>query len=152
MLKSAAGIKLTHVPFKGNADALMALQAGDIQLMSDAIPGAVGPINTGKVKAIGIADQRRSRSCPTCRPSPSRASRASSRSAGSACRRRHGRPNPSSTRISAEVMRILKEAEVLDKGLAFVPAKELRQEFEAYIALENVKWKKIVQDAGVKIE
>ena len=60
MLKSAAGIKLTHVPFKGNADALMALQSGDIQLLSDAVPGAVGPINTGKVKAIGIADQRRS--------------------------------------------------------------------------------------------
>ena len=39
-----------------------------------------------------------------------------------------------------------------NKGLAFVPAKESRQEFEAYIALENLKWKKIVEDAGVKIE
>ena len=63
-------------------------------------------------------------------------------------------PEPILDKISAEVMRILKEPEVLDKlkGLAFVPAKESRQEFEAYIALENVKWKKIVQDAGVKIE
>src|SRR6266404_6752369 len=60
MLRSAAGIKLTHVPFKGNADALMALQSGDIQLMSDAVPGAVGPVNAGKVTALGIADQRRS--------------------------------------------------------------------------------------------
>ena len=42
MMKSAAGIKLTHVPFKGNADALMALQAGDIQVMSDAVPDAPG--------------------------------------------------------------------------------------------------------------
>ncbi len=42
MLKSAAGIKLTHVPFKGNADALMTLQAGDIQVMSDAVPDAPG--------------------------------------------------------------------------------------------------------------
>jgi len=52
------------------------------------------------------------------------------------------------------VMKILKEPEVLEKlkSLAFVPAKESRQEFEAYIALENIKWKKIVQDAGVKIE
>ena len=44
MLKSAAGIKLTHVPFKGNADAQLALQSGDIQLLSDAVPGAVGPV------------------------------------------------------------------------------------------------------------
>src|SRR5919198_914969 len=43
LLKSKAGIRLTHVPFKGNADALLALQSGDIQLLSDAMPGAVGP-------------------------------------------------------------------------------------------------------------
>jgi tripartite-type tricarboxylate transporter receptor subunit TctC len=52
------------------------------------------------------------------------------------------------------VMKILKEPEVREKlkSLAFVPAKESRQEFEAYIAIENTKWRKIVQDAGVKIE
>jgi tripartite-type tricarboxylate transporter receptor subunit TctC len=57
-------------------------------------------------------------------------------------------------RLSAEVIKILKDPKVLEKlkGLAFVPAKESRQEFEAYIAIENTKWKKIVQDAGVKIE
>ena len=51
-------------------------------------------------------------------------------------------------------MRILNEPEVLEKmkGLAFVPAKESRQEFEAHIAIENTKWQKVVRDAGVKIE
>jgi tripartite-type tricarboxylate transporter receptor subunit TctC len=34
----AIGIRMRHVPFKGNADAQMALQSGDIQLMADAIP------------------------------------------------------------------------------------------------------------------
>ncbi len=82
MLKSAAGIKLTHVPFKGNADALMALQSGDIQLLSDDIPGAIGPVKSGKVRALGIADQRRSPFLPTWPPSPSRASRAWSPWAG----------------------------------------------------------------------
>lgn len=154
MLKSAAGIKLTHVPFKGNADALLALQAGDIQLMSDAVPGAVGPINTGKVKAIGIADQRRSPFLPDL-PTIAEQGVEGVVAVGwiglSAPART---PEPILDRISAEVMRILKQPEVLErlKGLAFVPAKESRQEFEAYIALENVKWKKIVQDAGVKIE
>ena len=40
---------------------MLALQSGDIQLMSDAIPGAIGPVKTGKAIAIGIADQRRER-------------------------------------------------------------------------------------------
>ena len=154
MLRSAAGIKPTHVPFKGNADALLALQSGDIQLMSDAIPGAVGPVRTGKVKALGIADQRRSPFLPDL-PTIAEQGLQGVVAVGwiglSAPART---PEPILDRISAEVMRILKEPEVLARlnDIAFVPAGESRQEFEAYIALENTKWSKIVRDAGVKIE
>jgi tripartite-type tricarboxylate transporter receptor subunit TctC len=154
LLKSQAGIKLTHVPFKGNADALLALQSGDIQLLSDAVPGAVGPVKTGKVKAIGIADQRRSPFLPEL-PTIAEQGVEGVVAVGwiglSAPART---PEPILDRISAEVMRILKDREVLAKlnDLAFVPAKESRQEFAAYIAIENTKWRKIVQDAGIKIE
>ena len=154
MLKSAAGIKLTHAPFKGNADALMALQSGDIQLMSDAVPGAVGPVNTGKVKALGIADQRRSLFLPDV-PTIAEQGVEGVVAVGwiglSAPART---PEPILDRLSAEIMKILKQPEVLEKlkSLAFVPAKESRQEFETYIAIENTKWRKIVRDAGVKIE
>ncbi len=154
MLRNAAGIKLTHVPFKGNADAQLALQSGDIQLLSDAIPGAVGPVRAGKVKAIGIADQRRSPFLPDL-PTVAEQGVYGVVAVGwiglSAPART---PEPILDRLSAEVMRILKDPEVLEKlkSLSFVPAKESRQEFEAYIAIENTKWRKIVQDAGVKIE
>jgi len=153
MLRSA-GIKLTHVPFKGNADALLALQSGDIQLMSDAIPGAVGPVRAAKVKALGIADQRRSPFLPDL-PTIAEQGLQGVVAVGwiglSAPART---PEPILDRISAEVMRILKEPEMLTRlnDLAFVPAGESRQEFEAYIALENTKWSKIVRDTGVKIE
>lgn len=154
MLKNAAGIKLTHVPFKGNAEAQLALQGGDIQILSDAVPGAVGPVRADKVKAIGIADERRSPFLPDV-PTVAEQGLYGVVAVGwiglSAPART---PEPILDRISAEVMRILKDPDVLEKlkGLSFVPAKESRQEFEAYIAIENTKWRKIVQDAGVKIE
>lgn len=154
MLRNAADIKLTHVPFKGNAEAQLALQGGDIQLLSDAVPGAVGPVRADKVKAIGIADERRSPFLPDV-PTVAEQGLYGVVAVGwiglSAPART---PEPILDRISAEVMRILKDPDVLEKlkGLSFVPAKESRQEFEAYIAIENTKWRKIVQDAGVKIE
>lgn len=154
MLKNTAGIKLTHVPFKGNAEAQLALQGGDIQILSDAVPGAVGPVRADKVKAIGIADERRSPFLPDV-PTIVEQGLYGVVAVGwiglSAPART---PEPILDRISAEVMRILKDPDVLEKlkGLSFVPAKESRQEFEAYIAIENTKWRKIVQDAGVKIE
>ena len=154
MLKSAAGIKLTHIPFKGNGEAHLALQSGDIQILSDAIPGAVGPIKAGKVKGIGIADIRRSPFLPDLPTIAEQGVQGVVAVGWIGLSAPARTPEPILDRVSAEVMRHLKEPEVLEKlkSLAFVPAKESRQEFEAYIALENTKWKKIVQDAGVKIE
>jgi tripartite-type tricarboxylate transporter receptor subunit TctC len=106
------------------------------------------------VKAIGIADERRSPFLPDL---PTVAEQGIY---GVVAVGWIGLSAPAKTpelildKLSAEVMRILKDPEVLEKmkSLSFVPAKESRQEFEAYIAIENTKWRKIIQDAGVKIE
>ena len=91
------------------------------------IPGAVGPINAGKVKALGIADQRARPSCPTCRPSPSRASQGVVAVGWIGLSAPARTPEPILDRLSAEVMQILKEPEVLEKlkSLAFVPAERI---------------------------
>jgi tripartite-type tricarboxylate transporter receptor subunit TctC len=154
MLKSAAGLKLTHIPFKGNAESMLALQSGDIQLMSDAVPGVIAPVKSGKAIAIGIADRQRSPFLPDL-PTMGEQGYPSVIAVGwiglSAPART---PEPILDRLSAEVTRILAQPEVQEKmkGLAFVPAKESRREFEAYIGVEVAKWQKVVTDAGIKIE
>jgi len=152
-LRSAAGLKLTHIPFKGNADAMLALQSGDIQIMSDAIPGAIGPVKAGKAKAIGIADTKRSPYLPDL---PTFAEQGLKVVAvgwiGLAAPART--PDAILDRLNAEAERILKEPGVTEKltGLAFVTAGGSRQEFAAYIAEEIAKWRGVIQTAGVKID
>ncbi|MBV8187310.1 MAG: tripartite tricarboxylate transporter substrate binding protein [Alphaproteobacteria bacterium] len=154
LLKSKAGIKLTHVPFKGNADATLALQNGDIQLLSDAMPGAVSSVRAGKARALGVADQRRSPFLPEVPTIAEQGVEGVVAVGWVGVAAPAGTPEPILDRLSAELMKIIKEPAVLAKlnDLAFVPAKESRQEFEAYIAIENTKWRKIVQDVGVRIE
>jgi tripartite-type tricarboxylate transporter receptor subunit TctC len=154
LLKSKAGIKLTHVPFKGNADATLALQNGDIQLLSDAMPGAVSSVNAGKARALGVADQRRSPFLPDVPTIAEQGVEGVVAVGWVGVAAPRGTPEPILDRLSAELMKIIKEPAMLAKlnDLAFVPAKESRQEFEAYIAVENTKWRKIVQDVGVRIE
>ena len=152
-LRSATGLKLTHIPFKGNADAMLALQSGDIQIMSDAIPGAIGPVKAGKAKAIGIADTKRSPYLPDL---PTFAEQSLKVVAvgwiGLAAPART--PDAILDRLNAEAERILKEPGVTEKltGLAFVTAGGSRQEFAAYIAEEIAKWRGVIQTAGVKID
>jgi tripartite-type tricarboxylate transporter receptor subunit TctC len=153
-LRAAAGIKLTHVPFKGNAEAYMALQSGDIQMMSDAIPGAVGPVRTGKVKAIGIADDKRSPYLPDLPTIIEQGLPGVVAVGWIGLSAPANVPAPILDRINAEMQRILKDPEVIEKlkGLSFVPAGESREAFAAYIVAEIAKWRGVIQAAGVKID
>lgn len=55
LLKSMAGIEMTHVPYKGSAPALTDVIAGHVSLMfSDTIP-ALPMIKAGKVRALGVS-------------------------------------------------------------------------------------------------
>ncbi len=152
--RAAAGIKMTHVPFKGNADALQALLSGDIQLMSDAMPGAVGPIRSNRATAIGVADAKRSRYLPDV-PTIAEQGLPTVIAVGWI-----GMAAPAHTpeaildKLAAEIHRLQADPVVAEKlkSLSFVPANESRAAFGAFMAAEIAKWRDVIQAAGVKIE
>jgi tripartite-type tricarboxylate transporter receptor subunit TctC len=59
MLNSLAGIKMTHVPYKGTAPALNDVIAGHIQVLFSDAPPALPQIRAGKVRAIGVTTAKR---------------------------------------------------------------------------------------------
>ena len=64
MFKSLAGIDIVHVPYKGGANAMTDVMSGQLSLMFTNMLGAMPHIRSGKLKAIAIADSRRSPSLP----------------------------------------------------------------------------------------
>jgi tripartite-type tricarboxylate transporter receptor subunit TctC len=54
LLMNTAGIAMTHVPYKGSAPALNDVVAGHIPLMFCDIPPAIGMLQAGKVRALGV--------------------------------------------------------------------------------------------------
>ena len=59
LLASMAGIKMTHVPYKGTLPALNDVIAGHIQLMFSDVPPLLGLARTGKVRALGVSTKER---------------------------------------------------------------------------------------------
>jgi tripartite-type tricarboxylate transporter receptor subunit TctC len=59
LLKSMAGIDLVHLPYRGTAPALTDLLAGRVQSLFDNIPGAMGQIKGGKLRALGVTAAKR---------------------------------------------------------------------------------------------
>jgi len=64
LLMRQAGIQLTHVPFRGVTDALNEVIADHIPVMFDALPGPLPFLSEGRLRILGVADDKRMTSLP----------------------------------------------------------------------------------------
>lgn len=53
------GIQLEHIPYRGNADSLIALLGGDIQVMFETLPTILPAIRDGRVRALAVTTPQR---------------------------------------------------------------------------------------------
>jgi tripartite-type tricarboxylate transporter receptor subunit TctC len=64
MFKDAAGVDITHVPYKGSAASLLDLVSGQVQMSFDTMPSVIGQIKAGKLRALGVTSPRRNAQLP----------------------------------------------------------------------------------------
>jgi tripartite-type tricarboxylate transporter receptor subunit TctC len=59
LLKAMTGVNLLHVPYRGTAPALVDLLGGQVDSVFDNLPGPIGHVKAGKLRALGVADTKR---------------------------------------------------------------------------------------------
>jgi tripartite-type tricarboxylate transporter receptor subunit TctC len=64
LFAEAAGIQITHVPYKGSGPALTDLLGGHVQIYFSSLPPAIGLVKEGKLRALGVTGSKRSVSFP----------------------------------------------------------------------------------------
>ncbi|MBS0609459.1 MAG: tripartite tricarboxylate transporter substrate binding protein [Proteobacteria bacterium] len=64
MFKDAAGVQITHVPYKGSAAALVDLVSGQVQMSFDTMPSVIGQIKAGKLRALAVTSPQRNPQLP----------------------------------------------------------------------------------------
>jgi len=154
MFRSAAGIRLNHVPFKGSGEAHAQLLGGQIPVMFDAIPAVQPQVKAGKLRGLGIATLKRSPFLPEV-PTIAESGYPGFEAVGWIGIAAPARtPEPILDKLNAEMVRILNQPEVRERlaALAFTPAAGTREEFAAFIKSEIAKWGKAVKESGAKAD
>ncbi len=154
LFASMAGVKLTHVPYKGVQQSVPDLISGQVSILFDNIMTAQPHIKAGKVKALAISSPKRSPLVPDI-PTV-----AESGLPGFSSVTWFGLLGPANTpravveRVNAELNKALQLPEIQARfvQMGFEPAGGTAAEFAATIRRDAQKWSKVIQDAHVKPE
>jgi tripartite-type tricarboxylate transporter receptor subunit TctC len=154
MFKSAAGVDLVHVPYKGGAPALADVMSGRVYLMFASLPSALSLINSGRLRAIAIAGTERSPTLPTV-PTV-----AESGLPGFDATTWYGALFPANTardivtRMSREINHAIKEPEMAKRfaSQGYDLAGSTPEQLAQHLKEETVKWGKVVKQAGVQLD
>ena len=149
-----AGLKATHVPYRGSAAAMPDLMSGRVSFMFDNLPSALPQGRAGKVKVLA-------QTCATRSPSaPDLPTMEESGFPDFAIEGWYGifaparTPRPIVDKLSADINKALKQPDSLErwKALGFDPIGTTPEAFAERQKADLAYWKKMIEDTGIKVE
>jgi tripartite-type tricarboxylate transporter receptor subunit TctC len=151
LFKSMAGIDISHVPYKGTADAVRDLVGGQVQSTVDSVSALLPFIRNGQLKALAVGDPRRSVLLPNV-PTMSEAGLPGYEvNAWVGLLAPAGTPPDVVQLLNREVLAILKQPEVQKRleDMGSRPIGTSSEEFAALIRSDVAKFAAIIRTAGV---
>lgn len=151
LLKAMAGINMLHVPYRGSAPALVDLLAGQLQAMFDNLPGQIGQIKTGKVRALGVTAAHRAPELPDV-PAIGEVVPGYEASVWYGISGPKGIPSEIVDKLNHAVNTVLANPKLQARivQLAGRPMPMTPAEFGQLVARETAKWAKVIKAAGIK--
>ncbi len=153
LFRSLAGVNITHVPYKGAPQAMMAVLSGEVSMFFDTPITILPHLKAGKVRALGVSTKTRQAVFPDVPPiadvvpgyevlgwngilAPA------------------GTPQEIIQRLNAEIVKVLRTptviAQLATNGVE--PIGNTPQQFGAIVVADLEKWAKVIKDAGIKAD
>jgi tripartite-type tricarboxylate transporter receptor subunit TctC len=154
LLAYMAGIKMTHIPYKGSAPALTDLIGGHVALYFSSLPPAGGLVREGKVRALAVTGPTRSKVFPDIPTVAEAALPGFEAVLHYGIVAPAGTPRPVIDKLNAAMRTALASPDVqarIDTDGA-EPMASTPEQYAADIDREETKWSEIVRRSGAKAE
>ena len=152
LFKLRTGVKMQHIPYRGSAPALQALLSGEIDVVFDALPPAIGQIKAGKLRALGLAMNKRSPALPELPTIGEQGIAGVEAYTWAGIYAPAGTSSTIVQRLNGELMKSLKDPDNARKisELGYELAPSTSAELAAHTAAELKKWTEVAKAADVK--
>jgi tripartite-type tricarboxylate transporter receptor subunit TctC len=154
LFDTMAGVKMTHVPYRGTAAAVTDTIAGQVQVIFDTLPSAMPFVKSGQLRALGVTSSRRDPSLPNL------PTMAESGLTGYEVGSWYGLLAPAGTppaivdKISKLVAQIVNRPDIKQKLIeqGATPVGDTPAEFAEHISSELKKWAPVVRASGAQVD
>jgi tripartite-type tricarboxylate transporter receptor subunit TctC len=153
LFKSQANLFVVHIPYKGTALAIPDLVSGKVDVLFDSLPTGLPHVRDGRLRALGVTSAKRTPLAPDLPPIsdvlPGYESTTWFGLFGP-----KGLPAEVVARVNVAANQVLKDPDVIDKltRLGIEPVGGTPAQFNAMLATELAKWKKIIQERKIALE
>jgi tripartite-type tricarboxylate transporter receptor subunit TctC len=154
MFRSAAGIDIVHVPYRGGALAATDLVGGQVQMMIDVMPNAYPLAQGGKVRALAVSTAARFPAAPGIPTIAEAGVPGFEIGAWDGVFVPAGTPPAVVERLNHAIRQALEDRELKEALLAkgAVAAPDTPEAFARFIAAESEKWSRLVKQSGAKVD
>lgn len=154
MFKTAAGVNVVHVPYKGSTPAVNDLVGGHVALIFAAIPPLKPHIESGKLRALAVTVQKRSSEMPEIPTMDEAGIPDFEMNFWTGLLAPAGTPNPIVDELHTAVVRVLSLPDVRKRfvSLGAEPSGSSPAQFAAAIRRDIPKYARVVKEAGIRVD
>jgi tripartite-type tricarboxylate transporter receptor subunit TctC len=152
--KKANGFDPVHVPYKGGAPALQEVMGGQVQLMMALVPEAMPMVKSGRMRALAVTTPKRLAAYPDLPTVAESGGKDFDMTFWYAFMAPAGTPAGIVSKLNQEIDAILAEKEVLAKlaEMSLDVVGGAPGKVTELIKSDSAKWKKVIDDAGIKVD
>jgi tripartite-type tricarboxylate transporter receptor subunit TctC len=149
-----AGVKLTHIPYKGMVPAFTDLLSGEVQVMFSSAVAMLPQVKAGRLRAIAMTGSKRSAAIPNIPTVAESGVPGYETGSWYGITVPAGTPKPIVERLSRETQTIVKSKDITSKlnEEAVIPVGSTPEAFDKHIRNELARWAKVIKAAKVELE
>ena len=154
MFKTATGLFMVHIPYRGSAPAFTDLMAGQVQFMAESIPQAAAYHKQGKVRALAVTSRQRNPAMPDVPTAIESGLKGFEVVGFYGFLAPAGTPKDVVAKLSDAFGQVLQSPEVRDRMVSqgADPAYLGADAFAAFLAAEMPRWAIAVKQSGAKLD